>query len=263
MPDIHIGSLITRELVAVAPDGEVNMTIAPAGQGVPHPVSQPQPAPPAKPERRAAGAAASPVTEAPDTSVMVGGLAAALKGDALHLFSSISDEDRRTLGGYVASGAMTGEELNDALNDRLKAGRGRVIRDAWAAEDAARPQAERDADQKRSADTVRLMLEMEDIDRQVEKLWATRDKKAIAALNAQRAEKQMQYSALSGSKGEASSLVIYGDFAVEKLYRSDGERAAGDKLTAVGFGSESFDRTVADIAAGDVAASQRGRARSR
>lgn len=242
------------------------MTIAPAGQGVPHPVSQPQPAPPAKPEKRAVGAAASPVTEAPDPSVMVGGLAAVLKGDALHLFASISDEDRRTLGGYVASGAMTGDELNDALNDRLKAGRGRVIRDAWAAEDAARPAAEREAEQKRSAEISRLTKEIEESGSIVEKLLAARDIDGLKAFEAQFSLKHMQLSALSYQSRDASrtsSLAIYGDFAVEKLYRSDGERAAGDKLTAVGFGSESFDRTLADIAAGDVAASQRGRARSR
>lgn len=234
------------------------MTIAPTGQGGPYPVPQPRPTsvagPGDRPGDRPGTAAASPVPEVPDGSVMLGGLAAALKGDALRLFSTVSDEDRRRLGGYVASGAMTGDELNDALNDRLKAERGRVIRAAWEAEDAARPPAEREAERKRSDEIRRLEMEMEDLRRRTEKLHLIRDKKDALAFIEYSKEMQMKISELRRSPGVTSSVAITGEFAVEKLYRSDGERSAGEKLTATGFQSATFDQALAGIAKADVAA---------
>ena len=63
----------------------------------------------------AAGSAPKPADK-----VDFSNLASALKGDALDLFTNLSADDRKTLGGLVSGGALSADELNDALSAAVK-----------------------------------------------------------------------------------------------------------------------------------------------
>jgi len=60
-------------------------------------------------------------------------------------------------------------------------------------------------------------------------------------------------SLMSQPEGGGTSIKLTAEFALNKMARTDSERAAGDKLSALGFKSESFDQLLKDTAEKDIA----------
>ncbi|WP_448207536.1 hypothetical protein [Azospirillum sp. sgz302134] len=177
-------------------------------------------------------------------------LAAALKGDAMKLFSRLEDKDRSSLASLVTSGAMSADEMNSALTDRLKQARGKTF---WTMVDEhmKSPQnKELIAGQDRLS---ALSKTIEDKMSAIEKMGNRQEMmKAYEGMNAL-FEEQSSLMQRGAAQPLDPSMQLTGTFAVTKLYRSEGERAAGDKLSGLGFASKSFDAAVNDIARDDVA----------
>lgn len=163
-------------------------------------------------------------------------LASALKGDALDLFNNLSKDDRATLAGYVSKGAISGEDLNDALSGALKSARKSAF---WQGADG---KSEGNSASHPSFDV---------------------DLSRITAIERQR--ETMHASGLSGAQilsavdggrvGGTGSPVGHETFQAFSLrgddprfFASAKEQAAGAKFAALGFRSDSFDTALSGLA---------------
>ncbi|NUB05479.1 hypothetical protein FW320_04705 [Azospirillum sp. Vi22] len=175
-------------------------------------------------------------------------LASALKGDALSLFGKLSTDDRSALGLFVSSGQMSADEMNDALSGKLKETRSRTL---WKG--AVEAGAGQETDKQKKIRTLSESIEarLSAIDKTANS--SSRLDQAVAITNELRSSMWERSSLMSQPEGGGTSIKLTAEFALNKLARTDSERAAGDKLSALGFKSESFDQLLKDTAEKDIA----------
>ena len=175
-------------------------------------------------------------------------LASALKGDALSLFSKLSGNDRSALGLFVSSGQMSSDEMNDALSGKLKESCSQTF---WrgAAEVGAGQETEKQEKIRTLSESIEARLSA--IDRTAGS--ASRLDQAVAITNELRSSMWERSSLMSQPEDGATTIKLSAEFALNKMARTDSERAAGAKLTALGFKSDSFDQILKDTAENDIA----------
>ncbi|MBK4721412.1 hypothetical protein JJL56_21380 [Azospirillum sp. YIM DDC1] len=175
-------------------------------------------------------------------------LALALKGDALSLFGKLSSNDRSALGLFVSSGQMSSDEMNDALSGKLKESRSQTF---WKG--AAEAGAGQETDKQKKIRTLSESIEarLSAIDKTANS--SSRLDQAVAITNELRSSMWERSSLMSQPEGGGTSIKLTAEFALNKMARTDSERAAGDKLSALGFKSESFDQLLKDTAEKDIA----------
>lgn len=175
-------------------------------------------------------------------------LASALKGDALSLFSKLSSNDRSALGLFVSSGQMSSDEMNDALSGKLKESRSQTF---WKSAVEAGVGQETERQKKIRTLSESIEARMSAIDKMADS--ASRMDQAVAIRNELRGA-MWERSSLMGQADEGATTVrLTAEFALNKMARTDSERAAGDKLSALGFKSDSFDQLLTDTAKKDIA----------
>ncbi|PWC60302.1 hypothetical protein TSH58_28715 [Azospirillum sp. TSH58] len=193
------------------------------------------------------GPAAASKTDKVDLS----DLASALKGDALDLFTNLSADDRTSLGKFVSSGALSADELNDALSSALKSERKKAF---WqtAQEDAEAgrtPDAEA-RQQKMQAITQRMFSETET--RRAAMFASGMSMEARMAATSQLADEmralQDTYDQLAGIGRPMTAYTLKG--GDERFFATSKEQAAGQKLADLGFQSGSFDKALSTLAKG-------------
>ncbi|KAA0687624.1 hypothetical protein [Azospirillum brasilense] len=173
-------------------------------------------------------------------------LASALKGDALDLFTNLSAEDRTSLGKLVSSGALSADELNDALSSALKSERKKAFwqstkEDADAggtAEGAARQQ-----NMKAISDRMESTLESR---------YAAMDRPgmspqdrlaALSKLSADLKDMQDSRDQVAGTGMPMKAYTLKG--GDDRFFATSKEQAAGQKLKDLGFHSGTFDKVLA------------------
>ncbi|WP_143271898.1 hypothetical protein [Azospirillum brasilense] len=175
-------------------------------------------------------------------------LASALKGDALSLFGKLSTDDRSALGLFVSSGQMSADEMNDALSGKLKETRSRTF---WKGAIEAGVGQETDKQKKIRTLSESIEARLSAIDK-IAGLGVRLDQ-AVAISNEMRGAMRERSSLMGQTDDGATTVRLTADFALNKLARTDSERAAGAKLSALGFKSESFDQLLKDTAEKDIA----------
>ncbi|WP_158282571.1 hypothetical protein [Azospirillum sp. TSH58] len=175
-------------------------------------------------------------------------LASALKGDALSLFGKLSTDDRSALGLFVSSGQMSADEMNDALSGKLKESRSQTF---WkgAIEAGVGQETERQKKIRTLSESIEARLSA--IDKMANS--GLRLDQAVAISNEMRGAMRERSSLMGQTDEGATTVKLTAEFALNKLARTDSERAAGEKLSALGFKSESFDRLLTDTAKKDIA----------
>ncbi|TWA72978.1 hypothetical protein FBZ82_102580 [Azospirillum brasilense] len=76
---------------------------------------------------------------------------------------------------------------------------------------------------------------------------------AVAISNEMRGAMRERSSLMSQADEGATTVKLTAEFALNKMARTDSERTAGDKLSALGFKSENFDQLLKDTAEKDIA----------
>lgn len=175
-------------------------------------------------------------------------LASALKGDALSLFSKLSSNDRSALGLFVSSGQMSSDEMNDALSGKLKESRSQTF---WKSAVEAGVGQETERQKKIRTLSESIEARMSAIDKMADS--ASRMDQAVAIRNELRGAMWERSSLMSQADEGATTVKLTAEFALNKMARTDSERAAGDKLSALGFKSDSFDQLLTDTAKKDIA----------
>lgn len=95
-------------------------SITPAPSPLTSPLAMPSPSPPVK-------SLGTGGTMSVEDSVSLSELGRSLRGDSLVAFEALSDKQRAQLVGLVDSGKITGEEVHDALKQRLKQARSSAV----------------------------------------------------------------------------------------------------------------------------------------
>ncbi|NUB12877.1 hypothetical protein GAY28_09240 [Azospirillum brasilense] len=180
--------------------------------------------------------------------VVLSPLASALKGDALSLFSKLSSNDRSALGLFVSSGQMSSDEMNDALSGKLKESRSQTF---WKSAVEAGVGKETERDKKIRTLTESIEARLSAIDKMASS-GLSRDQ-AVAISKEMRGAAWESSSLMSQADEGATTVKLTAEFALNKMARTDSERAAGNKLTALGFKSESFDQLLTSTAKQDIA----------
>ncbi|GAA4257660.1 hypothetical protein GBZ26_01225 [Azospirillum formosense] len=208
---------------------------------------------PAKPAAAKAGATdgTAPAASSKTDKVDLSDLASALKGDALDLFTNLSADDRTSLGKLVSSGALSADELNDALSSALKSERKKAF---WQS-------AKEDADAGRSPDGVARQQKMQGIsDRMLTEMETRRaamfasgmsaeDRMAATVqLNEEMKALQNTWDQLAGIGKPMTAYTLKG--GDERFFATSKEQAAGQKLADMGFQSGSFDKVLSTLAKG-------------
>ncbi|MBY3756354.1 hypothetical protein GBZ26_21710 [Azospirillum formosense] len=175
-------------------------------------------------------------------------LASSLKGDALSLFSKLSSNDRSALGLFVSSGQMSSDEMNDALSGKLKESRSQTF---WKSAVEAGVGQETERQKKIRTLSESIEARMSAIDKIPDS--ASRMDQAVALTKELRGAMWERSSLMSQADEGATTVKLTAEFALNKMARTDSERAAGDKLSALGFKSESFDQLLTDTATQDIA----------
>ncbi|WP_145674161.1 hypothetical protein [Azospirillum brasilense] len=175
-------------------------------------------------------------------------LASALKGDALSLFGKLSTDDRSALGLFVSSGRMSADEMNDALSGKLKETRSQTF---WKS--AVEAGVGQETERQRKIRTLSESIEarMSAIDKTAGS--GMRLDQAVAISNEMRGAMRERSSLMSQADEGATTVKLTAEFALNKMARTDSERTAGDKLSALGFKSENFDQLLKDTAEKDIA----------
>lgn len=183
-------------------------------------------------------------------NVTLSPLASVLKGDTLSLFNKLSSDDRTTLGQFVSSGKMSAEEMNDALSGKLKETRSQTF---WKGVVDAGGGQETDSQKRIRTLSENIEKRMSDMDKFSNS--ASRLDHAVAITNELRGAMRERSSLMSAQDehGVNATTRLSADFAMNKLSRSDTERSASAKLTALGFNSDTFNSVLKDTAADDVA----------
>ncbi|CAO3455685.1 hypothetical protein [Azospirillum argentinense] len=180
--------------------------------------------------------------------VVLSPLASALKGDALSLFSKLSSNDRSVLGLFVSSGQMSSDEMNDALSGKLKESRSQTF---WKSAVEAGVGQETERQKKIRTLSESIEARMSAIDKIPDS--ASRMDQAVALTKELRGAMRERSSLMTQADEGATTVKLTAEFALNKMARTDSERAAGDKLSALGFKSESFDQLLKDTAEKDIA----------
>lgn len=175
-------------------------------------------------------------------------LASALKGDALSLFGKLSADDRSALGLFVSSGQMSADEMNDALSGKLKESRSQTF---WKSAVEAGVGQETERQKKIRTLSESIEARMSAIDKIPDS--ASRMDQAVALRNQLRGAMWERSSLMRQADEGATTVKLTAEFALNKMARTDSERGAGDKLSALGFKSESFDQLLTDTAKRDIA----------
>ena len=190
---------------------------------------------------------------APSTTdkVDLSNLASALKGDALDLFTNLPADDRMSLGKFVSSGALSADELNDALSSALKSGRKKAF---WQT-------AKEDAEAGRSPDGAARQQSMKAIsDRMESELESRRAAMyapgvspqdrlaALSKLSADLKDMQDSWDQLAGIGMPMKAYTLKG--GDERFFATSKEQAAGQKFADLGFQSGSFDKVLSTLAKG-------------
>ncbi|WP_247876262.1 hypothetical protein [Azospirillum brasilense] len=190
---------------------------------------------------------------APSTTdkVDLSDLASALKGDALDLFTNLPADDRMSLGKFVSSGALSADELNDALSSALKSGRKKAF---WQT-------AKEDAEAGRSPDGAARQQSMKAIsDRMESELESRRAAMyapgvspqdrlaALSKLSADLKDMQDSWDQLAGIGMPMKAYTLKG--GDERFFATSKEQAAGQKFADLGFQSGSFDKVLSTLAKG-------------
>lgn len=176
-------------------------------------------------------------------------LASALKSDALSLFSNLSGNDRSALGLFVSSSQMSSDEMNDALSGKLKESRSQTF---WKSAVEAGVGQETENQKKIRLLSESIEARLSAIDKIASS--ASRLDQAVAITSELRRSMWERSSLMSRADEGATTVKLTAEFALNKMARTDSERAAGDKLSALGFKSESFDQLLKDTAVKDIAA---------
>ncbi len=197
------------------------------------------------------GPVASKNVKATNDKVDLSDLASALKGDALDLFTNLSADDRTSLGKLVSSGALSADELNDALSSALKSERKKAF---WQS-------SKEDADAGRTADGAARQQGMQAIsDRMGSELESRRaamyasgmsaeDRMAaLGQLSEDLKGMQNSWDQLAGVGRPAKAYSLKG--GDERFFATSKEQAAGQKFADLGFRSASFDKALSTLAKG-------------
>lgn len=197
----------------------------------------------------AQGAAGAPTP--PTDKVDFSDLASSLKGDALDLFTNLSADDRKTLGGLVSSGALSADELNDALGAAVKGARKKAFWEA-AGEDAAA-----NGDPAASAAQQGMRALESDMTSQMESrraamhapgVRASDRMAALSRLSQDLQGMQESWDRLAGVGQAKQAYSLSGGDG--RFFASAAEDAAGKKLADLGFHSASFDKALGSLAKG-------------
>ncbi|OYD81525.1 hypothetical protein [Azospirillum brasilense] len=193
----------------------------------------------------------APAAASKTDKVDLSDLASALKGDALDLFKNLSADDRTSLGKLVSSGALSADELNDALSSALKSERKKAF---WQT-------AKEDADAGRTPDAEARQQKMQSITQRMFSETETRRAAMFAsgmsmedrmAATAQLGEEiralQNTYDQLAGIGKPMTAYTLKG--GDERFFATSKEQAAGQKLADLGFQSDSFDKVLSTLAKG-------------
>ncbi|CAO3455211.1 hypothetical protein [Azospirillum argentinense] len=207
----------------------------------------------AKPAAAKAGATdgAAPAASSKTDKVDLSDLASALKGDALDLFTNLSADDRTSLGKLVSSGALSADELNDALSSALKSERKKAF---WqtAREDAdAGRTLEGDARQQKMQSITQRMFSETETRRaaMVESGMSMEDRMAaMSQLADDMRALQDTYDQLAGIGKPMTAYTLKGGDT--RFFATSKEDAAGQKLADLGFHSGSFDKALSTLAKG-------------
>jgi len=204
----------------------------------------------AKPATAKAGAkdGTGPVASTND-KVDLSDLASALKGDARDLFKNLSADDRTSLGKIVSSGALSADELNDALSSALKSERKKAF---WQS-------AKEDADAGGTADGAARQQSMKAISDRMESTLESR----YAAMDASGMSPEDRLAALSKLSGDLKDMQDSWDQLAgigmpmkaytlkggdERFFATSKEQAAGQKFADLGLRSGSFDKVISALA---------------
>lgn len=180
----------------------------------------------------------------PTDKVDFSDLASALKGDALDLFTNLSADDRKTLGGLVSGGALSADELNDALSAAVKGARKKAFWEA-AGEDAAAAGGNPSATQQgMRALESRMTSELESrrAAMYAPGVSASDRMAALSQLSQDLQGMQNSWDQLAGVGQAKHAYSLSGGDA--RFFASAAEDAAGKKLVDLGFHSTSVDKAL-------------------
>ncbi|MFC5359262.1 hypothetical protein [Azospirillum himalayense] len=205
----------------------------------------------AKPAAAKAGATdgTAPAASSKTDKVDLSNLASALKGDALDLFKNLSADDRTSLGKLVSSGALSADELNDALSSALKSERKKAF---WqsAKEDADAGGTAEGAARQQSMKTISDRMEST-----LESRYAAMDRPgmspqdrlaALSKLSAEMKDMQDSWDQLAGIGMPMKAYTLKG--GDERFFATSKEQAAGQKFSDLGFQSGTFNKVVSTLA---------------
>ncbi|RIW03186.1 hypothetical protein D2T81_13875 [Azospirillum brasilense] len=143
---------------------------------------------------------------------------------------------------------MSSDEMNDALSGKLKESRSQTF---WKSAVEAGVGKETERDKKIRTLTESIEARLSAIDKMASS-GLSRDQ-AVAISKEMRGAAWESSSLMSQADEGATTVKLTAEFALNKMARTDSERAAGNKLTALGFKSESFDQLLTSTAKQDIA----------
>ncbi|GAA4254286.1 hypothetical protein GCM10022293_36390 [Azospirillum formosense] len=138
--------------------------------------------------------------------------------------------------------------MNDALSGKLKESRSQTF---WKSAVEAGVGQETERQKKIRTLSESIEARMSAIDKIPDS--ASRMDQAVALTKELRGAMWERSSLMSQADEGATTVKLTAEFALNKMARTDSERAAGDKLSALGFKSESFDQLLTDTATQDIA----------
>lgn len=207
----------------------------------------------AKPTAAKTGATdgTGPASASKTDKVDLSDLASALKGDALDLFTNLSADDRTSLGKLVSSGALSADELNDALSSALKSERKKAF---WqsAREDAEAgrtPEGEaRQKSMKAISDRMESELESRRAAMHAPGVSPQDRLAALSKLSEDLKDMQNSWDQLAGIGMPMKAYTLKG--GDERFFATSKEQAAGQKLKDLGFNSATFDKVLSSQSKG-------------
>lgn len=192
------------------------------------------------------GPVASKNDKATNDKVDLSDLASALKGDGLDLFTNLSADDRTSLGKLVSSGALSADELNDALSSALKSERKKAF---WqSSKEDADAGAARQQSMQAISDRMGSELESRRAAMYASGMSAEDRMAALGQLSEDLKGMQNSWDQLAGVGRPAKAYSLKG--GDERFFATSKEQAAGQKFADLGFRSASFDKALSTLAKG-------------
>jgi len=232
--------------------------------------------------KEAAATSTAPATAPATDSVTLSPLAGTLRGTSLDLFNTLETDDRKALDSLVTNGIMSAEDVHAALKDRVKQARNAAFWQSSAQFFQENPRFAKQPDDIRADELQRgvgahldrrkqLLGQLEALEK-AGKVGSDDYAATIRTLIGQ-AEPGAEEPAAAIDGGTRRrgdrmdhhpGLRIVSPFGRSlvdpRFTQTTAEKAAGEKLTASGFASASFDRAVRSMAEADVAAHVRQQA---